>query len=246
MSATPGLVAMVRAKHERQALACSERARRAGDHHETWESKVEGWRVARLRHEHAARAAEQRAREKEAEKERLEQEARNHAEQARKAAAEAADIESEIGKLPIGRPAGPHATIWMHCAATTSGVWRPWRAWRANASRVFAGRNVKSTETGRRRKSALQERSAISTASKSTPRPRATGFKRLRLLPKQTSKRHGQTRPTLAARRRAPARSTARKRSDESRRSIRSRLSTCALSTRRRLRALRRSGANHR
>ena len=86
-------------EHERQAHACSERARRAGEHHETWESKVEGWRLARLRHEHAAQAAEQRAREKDAEKERLEREARNHAEQARKAAAEAARIESEIGNI---------------------------------------------------------------------------------------------------------------------------------------------------
>ena len=86
-------------EHERQALACSECARRAGEHHENWESKVEGWRLERLRHEQAARAAEQRAGEKEAEKERLGQEARNHAEQARKAAAEAADIESEIGKI---------------------------------------------------------------------------------------------------------------------------------------------------
>ena len=86
-------------EHERQAHACSERARRAGEHHETWESKVEGWRLARLRHEHAARAAEQRAREKDAEKERLEREARDHAEQARKAADEAARIESEIGNI---------------------------------------------------------------------------------------------------------------------------------------------------
>lgn len=93
-------------KHERQALACSECARRAGEHHETWESKVEGRRLARLRHEQAARAAEQRAREKDAEKERLEREARNHAEQARKAATDAADTESEIGKIAYTRSGG--------------------------------------------------------------------------------------------------------------------------------------------
>ena len=86
-------------EHQRQAHACTERARRTGEHHETWESKVEGWRLARLRHEHAAQAAEQRAREKEAERNRLEQDARDHAEQARNSAAEAADIEREIGTI---------------------------------------------------------------------------------------------------------------------------------------------------
>ena len=93
-------------EHERQANACSARARRAREHHETWESKVEGWRLARLRHEHAAQAAEQRAREKEAERERLEREARDHAEQARKAAAEAASIESKIGNIAYTGPGG--------------------------------------------------------------------------------------------------------------------------------------------
>ena len=86
-------------EQESQAHACSERARRAREHHETWESQVESWRLARLRHEHAAQAAEQRAREKEAEREKLEREARDHAEQARKAAEEAASIETEIGNI---------------------------------------------------------------------------------------------------------------------------------------------------
>ncbi len=111
-------------EHQRQAHACTDRARRAGEHRETWESKVEDWRLAELRHEHAAQAAEQRAREKEAERDRLEREARDHAEQARKSAAEAADIESEIGTsclrnswgLPLGavlNSPGEHHLPWI-------------------------------------------------------------------------------------------------------------------------------------
>lgn len=115
---------------------------------------------------------------------------------------------ARLGQSPIRRPAGEHATSWMRCAATTGSVRKPWRAWRANGSKVRVGRNVKSTGDWRRRKGALQESSAIPVASMSRPKPRAMGFKRLRILPKQTSKRPGPGRPTLAAGRRAPARST--------------------------------------
>ena len=93
-------------EYESRAHACSERARRAREHHDNWESKVEGWLLARLRHEQAARAAEQRARKKEAERERSEQEARNRAEQARNTAAEAAGIEGEIGRIAYTRAGG--------------------------------------------------------------------------------------------------------------------------------------------
>ena len=93
-------------KYERKTHASSERARRAREHHDNWESKVEGWHVGRLRHEQAALAAEQRAKDKESERDGLEREARAHAEQARKAGQEAAGIDHEIGRIAYTRAGG--------------------------------------------------------------------------------------------------------------------------------------------
>ena len=91
---------------EGQAHACAEHERRAREHHEKWESRVEGWRSARLRHEHAARASEQLAEEQEAKRDALNQAARDREEQATEAGKQAASVEREAGAVTYTKPGG--------------------------------------------------------------------------------------------------------------------------------------------
>ena len=82
-------------ERDKQAHACSELARRAGEHHAQWESRVEGWQLERLRHEQAAQAAEARAGEWQAKRILLEGEARTCEQDAKEEASRAADLERE-------------------------------------------------------------------------------------------------------------------------------------------------------
>ena len=91
---------------EGQTHACAEHERRAREHHENWEARIEDWHVARLRHEHAARASEQRAKEKEAERVALNQEARDREGQATGAGEQAASLEREAREIAYTRSGG--------------------------------------------------------------------------------------------------------------------------------------------
>ena len=91
---------------EGRAHACAEHERRAREHHENWESQVEGWRSARLRHEHAARASEQLAKEQEAQRDALNQAARDREGQATRAGEQAASMEREAGAVTYTTPGG--------------------------------------------------------------------------------------------------------------------------------------------
>ena len=91
---------------DERAYACTERSRRAGEYHAQWESQVGEWRVARRAHLQAAASAEQRAQEKEAERDSLTQEAHDREERATKAAHQAADIEREASDIAYSRSCG--------------------------------------------------------------------------------------------------------------------------------------------
>ena len=91
---------------ERRAHACSEHAGRAREHHERWESQIGDWRSARLRHEHAARAAEQSAREAAAKRDARGEEARHRERRATDAGNQAADMEREAASVTYAAPGG--------------------------------------------------------------------------------------------------------------------------------------------
>ena len=91
---------------ERRGHACSEHARRAREHHERWESQVGNWRSARLRHERAARASEQSAREEEAKRDACAEQARDRERQAADAGSQAAGSEREAGAVTYAVPGG--------------------------------------------------------------------------------------------------------------------------------------------
>ncbi len=82
-------------ERDKHAHTCSERARRAGEHHTQWESRLEGWQLERLRHEQAAQAAEACAGEWQAKRVLLEGEARTCEQDAKEEASRAADLERE-------------------------------------------------------------------------------------------------------------------------------------------------------
>ena len=91
---------------ERQAHACSEHEGRAREHDKRWESQVGNWHSARLRHEHAARASEQSAREEAAKRDARGEEARDRERQAAEAGSLAADLEREAGAVTYAVPGG--------------------------------------------------------------------------------------------------------------------------------------------
>ena len=93
-------------ERDRQAHACSECARRAGEHYAQWESRVEDWQLDRLRHEQAAQAAGTRARKREAEREALTGKARDRERDATAAADQAAGMEREAGEIAYAATGG--------------------------------------------------------------------------------------------------------------------------------------------
>lgn len=101
---------------EGQAHACSEHAGRAREHHERWESQVGNWRSAKLRHEHAARASEQSAREEEAKRDACAEQARDRERQAADAGSQAAGLEREAGAVTYAVPGG-RARDDLECTA---------------------------------------------------------------------------------------------------------------------------------
>ena len=84
--------------HERdqQAHACTHRARQADEYHAQWESRVEDWQLARLRHEHTAQTAEARARDWQTERDELAERARAHEREAANVARRAVEMEREV------------------------------------------------------------------------------------------------------------------------------------------------------
>ena len=78
-----------------EAQKCSERARRAGEYHAQWESRVEAWTLGRLRSRRAARTAEECATEAERQRDESSRGAGDLEEQASAAAKRAAACESE-------------------------------------------------------------------------------------------------------------------------------------------------------
>ena len=93
-------------EHDEQAHAFSERARRAREHHAQWESRMEDWQRAHLRHEQAARSAEARASDNEAERDALAGEARERENEAVAEAQRAANMEREAGEIVYKAPEG--------------------------------------------------------------------------------------------------------------------------------------------
>ena len=93
-------------ERDHQAHICSESARRAGEHHAQWESRVEDWQLKHLRHEQAAQAAEARARERKTERDALAGEARERERDAEAAADQAAGMEREAGEIAYAAPGG--------------------------------------------------------------------------------------------------------------------------------------------
>ena len=91
---------------DREAHACTERARRAGEHHAQWGSRVDGWRKAHLAHRQRAASAERLAREKEAERDARTSEARAREDEATEAASLASTIERESGGVAYSGPDG--------------------------------------------------------------------------------------------------------------------------------------------
>lgn len=93
-------------EQDAEAHRISECGRRAHEHHEQWESRLEDWNLARLRHEQAARSAEERAGEDEARRDALTGEARLRETEAAADAQRAADMEREAGEIVYKAPAG--------------------------------------------------------------------------------------------------------------------------------------------
>ena len=91
---------------DEQAHACAVLARRAGEHHTQWESRVGNWQLERLRHEQAAQAAEARARDWQTKREALAGEARRCESDAEDAARRAAGLEREAGEIEYTAPGG--------------------------------------------------------------------------------------------------------------------------------------------
>ena len=93
-------------EHDERAHAFSECARRAREHHAQWESRLDDWNVARLRHEQAARSAEAQASDNEAERDALADEARRREGEAAVEAQRAAGMEREAGDIVYRAPEG--------------------------------------------------------------------------------------------------------------------------------------------
>ena len=93
-------------EHDEQAHAFSECARRAREHNAQWESRLEDWNMARLRHEQVSRSAEARASDNEAERDALTNEARGRESEAAAEAQRAADMEREAGEIVYRAPEG--------------------------------------------------------------------------------------------------------------------------------------------
>ena len=93
-------------KLDEQAHACAEHARRAGEHHAHWESRVANWQLERLRHEQAAQAAEERALEWLTKRDALADKARTWESEAAEAALQATGIEREAGDIEYTAPGG--------------------------------------------------------------------------------------------------------------------------------------------
>ncbi|MDD9980407.1 MAG: hypothetical protein OXU81_03460, partial [Gammaproteobacteria bacterium] len=91
---------------DQQAHACTDRARRSDEHHAQWESRVEDWRLERLRHEHTAQAAEACARDWQTKRDELADKARTHEREAADAARRAAEMEREVGDIEYTAPGG--------------------------------------------------------------------------------------------------------------------------------------------
>ena len=91
---------------DRQAHACTDRARRAGEHHAQWESRVEDWLLKRLRHEQAAQAAEARARDCQTKRDALKDKTRAREREAANVANRAAEMEREAGNIEYTAPGG--------------------------------------------------------------------------------------------------------------------------------------------
>ena len=89
-----------------EAHACTERARRAGEHHAQWGSRVDGWRKAHLDRRQRAASAERLAREKEAERDARASEARAREDEAANAASLASAMEREAGGIAYSGPGG--------------------------------------------------------------------------------------------------------------------------------------------
>lgn len=78
-----------------EAQECSERARRASDHHAQWESRIEEWTLGRLRSGQAARTAEEFATEAERQRDESVRSAGGREEEASTTARRAANYESD-------------------------------------------------------------------------------------------------------------------------------------------------------
>ncbi len=84
-----------------QAHASAEQSRRASEHHAQWESRVDGWRKARLSHRQRAASAERFVQEKEVERDARTREARVRKVEAEDVAGEASGMEREAGSYRI-------------------------------------------------------------------------------------------------------------------------------------------------
>ena len=91
---------------DEQAHACADLARRADRHHAQWESRVGSWQLEHLRHEQAAQAAEERARDWQMERDALAGGARKCEIDAEDAARQAARLEREAGDVEYTAPDG--------------------------------------------------------------------------------------------------------------------------------------------
>ena len=106
MRKMPGATVIGCAKCDQQAHACTDRAHRADEHRAQWESRVEDWRLERLRHQQAAEAAEAHARDWQAKRDALAGEARKYEQDAADAAHRAARMEREAGDIEYTAPGG--------------------------------------------------------------------------------------------------------------------------------------------
>ena len=93
-------------KRDKQGHGCTEQSRRAGDHHKQWESRVDGWRMARLAHEQSAASAEQLAERKETERDDRGREASQREREASDAASPAAAMERDAGGIAYSTSGG--------------------------------------------------------------------------------------------------------------------------------------------
>ena len=84
---------------DKQTHTCAVLARRAGEHHAQWESRVGNWQLERLRHEQAARGAEARAGDWQSKRDALAGEARRCESDAEDATRRAAGLEREAGDV---------------------------------------------------------------------------------------------------------------------------------------------------